>query len=116
MRIRTEVTSTCTPTPQDLPCSPRVFIAPFITSPRLSRQHHGRLRSPAKPHAVIPADWPLDQPRHVGDSRLHDNSIVASDLVDRELAQIADVSHLPSHAVLPISLLRLVGEAHFLGP
>ena len=44
--------------------------------PRSSRQHHAGVRRPGQPDPVVPADRPLDQPRRVGDGRLHDQAVV----------------------------------------
>src|SRR4029453_1782261 len=78
--------------------------------------HHGCLGRPGEPHAVVPTNWPLEKTRHVGYSRLHDRAVIEAHLVDREVAEIADVRHLAGDAILPFGQRRRMGDAHLLGP
>src|ERR1700738_5511677 len=73
------------------------------------RQDEGRIGRPVQPDAIVPADRPLDEARHVRKRGLHEQPAVEPNLVDREVPEIADAVNLSGRAIL-IRDWRVVGR------
>src|SRR3984893_1973015 len=80
------------------------------------RQDEGRLGRPVQPDAIVPADRPLDESRHVRKRGLHEQPAVEPNLVDREVPEIADAVNLSGRAILIRDWRAFARDAYLFRP